>query len=52
MLTKLNHKLLRCIFSKLNNKCPDEYVGDIEIKSNSVNLTKDHISSRYWHVFN
>lgn len=45
MLTKLNHKLLRCIFSKLNNKCPDEYVGDIEIKNNSVNLIEDYICS-------
>ncbi|PTX16357.1 hypothetical protein SAMN04488598_10730 [Halanaerobium congolense] len=45
MLTKNNRELLKCIFSKLNNKCPDEYVGDIEIKSNSVNLTKDYICS-------
>jgi len=45
MLTKLNHKLLRCIFSKLNNKCPDEYVGDVEITSYSVNLKKKYICS-------
>lgn len=46
MLTKNNHKLLRKIFKNLNNRCPDEYIAEIEITSNTVNLTENYICSK------
>lgn len=46
MLTKNNHKLLREIFKNLNNKCPDEYIAEVEIKSNTVKLIRDYVCSK------